>query len=78
MTTIIYLELQNEGTDVWRPVEAEPMGGNRYKIISDRPEDEDWPVGRDQIVECEFKALSGGDCLAVKVGQISKPSLRGA
>jgi hypothetical protein len=66
MTITVYLKLRNEGTDVWRPVEAEPIGKNRYKILSHPTEDEDWPVTPGEIVECERRTLSGGDCLVVK------------
>jgi hypothetical protein len=66
MTTTLYIKLRNEGTDVWRPVEAEAVGANRYRILSLAPEDEIWPAAQNEIVECELKTLSGGDCLVVK------------
>ena len=66
MTITVYVKLRNEGTDVWRPAEAEAVRANLYRILSRPPEDEDWPVSTNEIVECELKMLPGGDCLVVK------------
>jgi hypothetical protein len=66
MPITIYIKLRNEGTDVWRPVEAEPVAANRYRILSHPVENEDWPVAHNDIVECDSRALSGGECLVVK------------
>lgn len=61
---IIYVRLLNEGTDVWRPIEAEPLPDGRYKIVSEMPPDEDWAVPPGAVVECRRKVLKeGGICL---------------
>lgn len=59
-TETIYIYLLDEGTDVWRPVEAENLGDNRYRIISinNDPEDEKWEFQTDDIVRCEKKTLT--------------------
>jgi hypothetical protein len=38
----IYVPLVNEGTTVWRPVEAEQSADGTFRILSEMPEDEEW------------------------------------
>lgn len=59
-TATIYVALIGEGTNVWRPVEAELLGENRYRIISknNSPEDEQWEFQTNDIVHCEQRVLS--------------------
>jgi hypothetical protein len=66
MTVTVYVKLRDEGTDVWRPVEAEPVAANQYRILSRPIEDEIWPVTQNEVVDCERRMLSGGECLVVK------------
>jgi hypothetical protein len=66
MPVTIYIKLRNERTDVWRPVEAEQVARNLHRILSRPIEDEEWPVAHNQIVECERRMLSGGECLVAK------------
>ena len=44
MITTVYVYLLNEGTDVWRPVRAEPVSGDVYRIAEQAydAEDECW------------------------------------
>lgn len=42
MVTTIYMPLLNEGTDVWRPVNAEDLGGGPYRIAEEASDDEEW------------------------------------
>ena len=53
MVTIIYMPLLNEGTSVWRPVEAEPLGRRLYRVIAEAPDDEEWefPTGTVVVVD---------------------------
>ncbi len=65
----IHVKLLDEGTDVWRPVGAIPLGSGHYRIISENssPQDERWEFTAGDIVVCEKRRLSGGECLvAVK------------
>lgn len=57
----IYLPLLNEGTEVWRPVEAEPVGENLYRIVQPQPDDEEWPVVSGDIVKCETRNFASGE-----------------
>jgi hypothetical protein len=65
MDSEIYVYLVDEGTDVWRPVQAQSLGSDRYKIVSENadPEDENWQFKTGEVVRCIQKPLSGGMCL---------------
>lgn len=69
MPTVIYVKLRNEGTDVWRPVQAEPVTQNVYRVLDQPLDDEDWPVAQNEMVECEHRLLSGHECLVAKASQ---------
>jgi len=61
-TVKIYVYMPDEGVDVWRPVQAEHLGGNVYRIVEqpyDR-EDEIWQFEPGDVVACEMTRLSGG------------------
>src|SRR3546814_15174699 len=62
-TTTIYVALLDEGTDVWRPVQAAQRTDGSYIILSTNgdPEDEKWQFTSGSIVQCEIKTLSGGN-----------------
>src|SRR3546814_10267614 len=64
-TTTIYVALLDEGTDVWRPVQAAQRTDGSYIILSTNgdPEDEKWQFPSGSIVQCEIKTLSGGNQL---------------
>ena len=66
----IYVYLLDEGTDVWRPVEAEQIAGDRYRITGTNldPDDERWQFQTGDIVRCERRKLSGGECLVAVAG----------
>jgi hypothetical protein len=61
---IIYMPLLDEGTDVWRPVEAVHEGGDVYLIVSEQDhETETWEFPTGTRVRCHQRSLSGGVCL---------------
>jgi hypothetical protein len=61
----IYVYLLNEGTDAWRPVEAEHLGGDQYRIesVNDDPEDQEWQFNGGDVVRCSIRQLSSGPTL---------------
>ena len=66
--TTIYLQLLNEGTLVYRPVMAEEIGDQLFKILSKNndPEDEKWQFKTGDVVKCESRFLvdvSPKECL---------------
>jgi hypothetical protein len=60
--TTIYVYLNGEGTDVWRPVKAVHLRENIYRIepMNKNPEDETWQFATGDVVRCELKKLSKG------------------
>ena len=62
----IYIALLDEGVDVWRPVQAERLSGNIYRIPS-QPYDrsvESWQFEPGDVVLCEMVESSEGRILA--------------
>jgi hypothetical protein len=70
-TTTVYVALVGEGVDVWRPVPAEHLGADLYRLTGAPPEDEAWPFSLGDVVRCEVRTLSGdwGRCAPVLVAQ---------
>jgi hypothetical protein len=61
---IIYVALEDEGVDVWRPVEATPEGESVYRIAETAtPETEAWEFPPGSRVRCEQRELSDGPAL---------------
>jgi hypothetical protein len=62
----IFVRLLDENVDVWRPVHAEHISGNRYRI-ADQPYDrhvEAWQFEPGQTVHCEMVDSDDGRILA--------------
>jgi hypothetical protein len=57
-TFTIYVTLLDEGTNVWRPVEAVCLGGGLYRIVSTPPRDEHWQFTTGQAVQREPRRFS--------------------
>ena len=53
----IYVELLEEGTPCWRPVEAVHLGSDLYRIVGAKPQDEDWSFSTRDIVRCKMKTF---------------------
>jgi hypothetical protein len=57
----IYVGLLEEGTDCWRPVQAERVASNTYRIVDqDIPDDELWEFQPGDLVYCDFYRFSDG------------------
>jgi hypothetical protein len=56
----IYVELMEEGTPCWRPVDAEYLGNEIYRIVGQKPEDEIWAFSAGDVVKCKLKAFQEG------------------
>lgn len=59
----IYVLLLDEGTDVWRPVDALYEGENTFKIMStnEKVDDEVWEFNHGDLVHCEEKVFSSSE-----------------
>jgi len=67
MTETIYIPLEDEGTDVWRPVAAEPDADGMYRVLDDGtydPDVETWRFPPGSVVFCEPRVTSRGQVLA--------------
>ena len=61
----IYVKLLDECVDVWRPVRAEHLYGNVYKILGEPDRSiEVWQFEPGEIVLCELIRVYGGEALA--------------
>lgn len=61
---VIYIELIDEGVSpVWRPVDAEPVSGNCYRLSLVALADEEWAYPPGSVVRCE---QGGEDLYAVE------------
>jgi hypothetical protein len=63
-TSTIHIYLLNEGVDTWYPVHAEHLGGDRYRILEEAPEDPVWQFGKDDVVRCRIQKLGSGTTFA--------------
>jgi hypothetical protein len=61
--TTVYVELLDEGTDVWRPVAADEVRPGCFLLRGEMPAEERWAFQPGALVECEFRKLSGGSRL---------------
>lgn len=57
--TTVYVGLLEENVDVWRPVQAEHVGGDRYRLTGEQPADEVWLFSPGDVVRCQARSLSG-------------------
>ena len=57
---IIHIPLLEEGTNVWRPVSAERLSGDTFRILGPIPEGELWAFGPGEEVVVEDQVFSDG------------------
>jgi hypothetical protein len=58
LTTTVYVRLLDEGTDVWRPVLATPLG-DMYRLEGPKPDDERWQFEPGALVRCTERRFEG-------------------
>jgi hypothetical protein len=60
MATTILMPLLNEGTAVWRPVQADMLEDGCYRVTGQASDDEEWafPTGAVVIVDHENRIVS--------------------
>jgi hypothetical protein len=59
--TIIYVPLLDEGTSVWRPVSAERLSKDTFRIAGPMPDDEQWAFTPDSIVTVAHRHFADGN-----------------
>lgn len=69
----IYIYLEGEGVDVWRPVQAFKLEDDLYQIVSENPDpqDECWQFSMGDIVRCKEHVFADGTAAFVAVEKIS-------
>jgi hypothetical protein len=55
----IHIALLGEGTEVWRPVQAERIGPDLYFVLGPVPDGEEWAFPPGSLVRCVTRELSG-------------------
>jgi hypothetical protein len=63
----IYIALLNEGTDVWKPVTAQHLHDDVFRVIGPMPEDEKWAFPPGAVVMCKRQAFRDGSQGSVAV-----------
>ncbi len=72
MTTTILVSLLDEGTAVWRPVDAEHLRDDIYRIVgSPADETEKWQFAPGSVVRCREHTFSAGEKGVVAFEQFS-------
>ena len=56
----IYVALLDEGVDVWRPVDAERVQGDDYKLAGSVPDGEKWEFQPGDVVRCHERTFADG------------------
>lgn len=56
----VYVALQGEGSEVWRPVPARHLEGSAYEILGIVPSQESWQFVPGQVVECDERECGDG------------------
>ena len=58
----IFVFMPDEAVNVWRPIDAERISGDLFRIVSPDPdpEDEIWEFKSGEIVRCEERAFEDG------------------
>jgi hypothetical protein len=54
----IHIRLLDEAVPVWRPVDAEHVGGDQYRVLGPIPEDEVWEFQPGEVVRCHLQSFA--------------------
>jgi hypothetical protein len=76
----IFVYLEDEGTDVWRPTQAERLADGSYRLLAPPdydPQDEKWEFPPGTVVRCQRRKLAGGEKLvAVRTAADARKNAR--
>jgi hypothetical protein len=68
-TTLIYIPLLDEGTDVVRPTLGLSLSADTYRVLATPvydPSDEHWQFPPGSVVRCGLEMRSGGEVLVAQ------------
>jgi hypothetical protein len=57
----IFVALMDEAVDVWRPVTAERVDVDSWRLLGPMPDDEVWEFQPGELVRLEMRTLSDGE-----------------
>lgn len=60
LPTTIYVKMSDEGTDVWRPVAAEKLTEDVFRLVGAHDDTEEWEFPTGSIVRVRNRKLSSG------------------
>ena len=63
----IYMRLLNEGTNTWRPVAAEHLNRDTFRVIGPMRDDEDWAFPPGSVVTVAHHVFADGSSGTVAV-----------
>ena len=68
----IFVALLDEGVDVWRPVQARPLGSGLFRIVGVEADvsDERWQFSAGAVVRCEERRFGDGTTGVAAVDQV--------
>lgn len=71
---VLFVALLDEGTDVWRPVQARELGRGRFRIIGAQADtrDERWQFPPGSIVNCEQRRFADGSSGRVAIDLVEQ------
>jgi hypothetical protein len=61
MSATIYVGLLGEGTNLWRPVSAEQVRDDVFRILGTQPTGETWQFTPGNLVRCRQHIFAGGE-----------------
>lgn len=68
----VYVALLEEGVDVWRPVAAEHVRGDEYRLCGPTPEGEIWEFQPGDVVRCQQRTFSDGASGLVAIARVER------
>lgn len=68
----IHIRLLDEAVPVWRPVDAEHVGGDQYRVLGQIPEDEVWEFQPGDVVRCRLQSFADNQTGLTAFGTIQR------
>jgi len=74
--TQVYIKIGAKAGPAWRPVDAEPLGRDLYRIVGSNPSPavEPWPFSPGDVVRCEPYELTDSDVILVACEKVDPAS----
>ncbi len=57
----VYVPVLGRGEEMWRPVFAQPLMGDVFRLLGPQPADEDWGFKPGQAVRCNAHTMKDGE-----------------